>query len=254
MLLRVTAWAVFLLLVLTRIPAPVVLAAAGGAGGDGSAPCSAAAGLNLAIGEPPQPGSVDANGNLILYCRTPAMNSRDGVYTRGTNTEYTQPTTGASCSVDVRGGEGAQVLSEPEYESGWEGGPGTVKVFPIAFWTGAEDAVFQVQSQHFLWGGVSDTTQTTLDANWSSASSYGPPPPSDQPGSGLATSAMITSGLQNQTVEVWIADRGSGLLGAQRQRGVGMRRTHPQRQPPDRGRHHAIVSDTPGRTHLGHAH
>jgi hypothetical protein len=154
---------------------------------------------------------VDVNGNLILYCRTPATNSRDGVYTQGTNSDATSPTVGASCSVDVPGGEGAQVLSQPSYEGGWEGGPETVEVFPIAFWTGTEHAVFQVQTEYFLWGGVSDTPQTALDADWSAASPYGPAPPSAQPGSGLSTSAMITSGLQNQTVEVWLTTAAPGV-------------------------------------------
>jgi hypothetical protein len=179
----------------------------------GGATCAPAAGLNLAIGEPPQPGppgSVDASGNLTLYCRGPATNSRAGQY--GPGQPVTPPKLGALCSVGADW-EVAQGLSQPSEESGWEGGPAYVKVFPIAFWSGSVGAIFQVESPHFFSGDVSDTTQTALDANWTATSQYGPPPPSIKPGSGLATAAMITSGLQDQRVTVDITTEIQGTWG-----------------------------------------
>jgi hypothetical protein len=171
-----------------------------------SASCTPAASLNLTIGEPPQPGSLDANGNLDLYCRTPASNSRDGVYTEGTNTDSTVNYVG-ECNVNINY-EVAQVLSEPSYESGWEGGPEMVEVFPIAFWTGTLDATIVAQPDYFLWGSeIGDATDTgdVLGANWTAASAYGPAPPFGQLGAGLADGGMITSGLEDQIVTVSIS-------------------------------------------------
>jgi hypothetical protein len=178
--------------------------------------CQSAAGLNLAIGEPPQSGpsgSVDANGQLTLYCRDPATNSRDGIYSRGTNLDYVPPTVGTSCSVHIYN-EPAQVLGQ-SFE-GSEPVPGRVQAFPIAFWTGTVDAEIVPQSyktgggyySDFL-GGVSDLPQPSTGANWTDASLHGPAPPSDQPGSGLATGAIVM-GLENQTVEISITTTTQG--------------------------------------------
>lgn len=180
----------------------------------GGAACSPAAGLNLAVTEPPQPGppgSVDADGNLTLYCRGPGTNSRDGTYTQGQ--PLTPPALGAPCSVGALS-EVAQVLSQPSEQSGWPGGPARVEVFPIAFWSGSVGATFQIESPHFLSGNVSDATQTALDANWTASTPYGPPPPSTKPGSGLATAAMITAGLQDQIVTVEITTAIQGIWGS----------------------------------------
>jgi hypothetical protein len=153
---------------------------------------------------------VDAYGNLTLYCRGPATNSRGGDYVPGK--PVTQPALGALCSVGAEP-EVAQVLSQPSAASGWEGGPAELEVMPIAFWSGSVGAPSQIESPHYLSGGVSDSTQTALDANWTSTSPYGPPPPSTKPGSGLATAAMITTGLQNEVVDVYITTEIQGTWG-----------------------------------------
>jgi hypothetical protein len=90
---------------------------------------------------------VDASGNLTLYCRGPATNSRAGHY--GPGQPVTPPKLGALCSVGADW-EVAQVLSQPSEESGWEGGPAYVEVFPIAFWSGSVGATFRVESPLFL--------------------------------------------------------------------------------------------------------
>jgi hypothetical protein len=182
--------------------ATVVLAYSGN--GEG-ANCAPAAGLNLAVGEPPQPGpagSVAADGSLALYCRGVGTNSRAGTYTAGVNTdEVTAPTAGQICSVNISY-ENAQVLGQPFQESEYE--PGAVTVFPLAFWTGTIDAGIVPASGSFgdFWGSVTDTAPARLGVDWAAASRYGPAPPSAQPGSGLATGGLIMSGLENETLQV----------------------------------------------------
>ena len=167
--------------------------------------CSPAAGLNLAIGEPPQPGpagSVDGTGNLTLYCRGAGTNSRDGTYTAGTNAaEYAPPIAGQSCGVNI-GYENAQVLGQSSQES--EDQPGAVTVFPFAFWTGTINADIVPASSSFgdFWGSLTDTAPAVLGVNWAAASRYGPAAPGAQPNSGLATGGLVTSGLENETLEV----------------------------------------------------
>ena len=182
---------------------PNVLAGVGTVGVD--APCQPAAGLSLAVGELPQTGpagSVDATGNLTLYCRGAATNSRDGTYTAGTNTaEGAPPIAGQSCSVDI-GYENAQVLGQSYQES--EYAPGAVTVYPFAFWTGTIDADIVPASGSFgdFWGGLTDTAPAVLGVNWAASSRYGPAVPSAQPDSGLATGGLVMSGLENETLEV----------------------------------------------------
>ncbi|MGO8685558.1 MAG: hypothetical protein ACLQT7_00025 [Candidatus Dormibacteria bacterium] len=171
-----------------------------------SSNCQPAAGLSLAIGEPPQPGSVDANGDLILYCRTPATNSRDGAYTQGANTDGTVNYVGA-CSVDIPY-EQAQVLSETFRESSSLSQVGLVDVSPIAFWTGTIGATIVARPDYFLYGSVigdASNSEDVLGADWASASAYGPAPPGARLGSGLADGGMITAGLANEIVSVQIS-------------------------------------------------
>ncbi|MGA3183859.1 MAG: hypothetical protein ABSE52_04600 [Candidatus Dormibacteria bacterium] len=165
-----------------------------------TANCQPAAGLSLAIGKPPQPGpagSVAADGSLTLYCRTTGTNSRDGIYTPGTNPP--PPKAGTPCSVNI-GYEGAQVLGQSFLESEYL--PGAVTVFPFALWTGTINADIVPSSGSFgdLWGSVADTAPAALGVNWAAASQYGPAPPSALPDSGLATGGFIMSGLENQTL------------------------------------------------------
>ena len=187
--------------------APLALAPAAlafGAAGAGTN-CSPAAGLNLAVGEPPQAGpagSVAADGALTLYCRGAATNSRDGTYTAGTNSaEGTPPLAGQSCSVNI-GYEGAQVLGQSYQESEYQ--PGAVTVFPFAFWTGTIDADIVPASGSFgdFWGSLTDTAPAVLGVDWAAASRYGPAAPSAHPNSGLATGGLVMSGLENETLEV----------------------------------------------------
>ncbi len=175
-----------------------VLAGVGTVGAD--APCQPAAGLNLAVGEPPQPGSVEADGTLTLYCRGTGTNSRDGTYTPGANFDEGTPTVGESCSVDIQD-EGAQVLGQSSRESEYE--PGSVTVFPFAFWTGTINADIVPASGYSgdFWGSVTDTAPAALGVNWAAASRYGPAPPSAQPNSGLATGGLVMA-LENETLEV----------------------------------------------------
>ena len=144
---------------------------------------------------------MDATGNLTLYCRGTGTNSRDGTYTPGANFDEGTPTVGESCSVDIQG-EGAQVLGQSSQESEYE--PGSVTVFPFAFWTGTINADIAPASGYSgdFWGSVTDTAPAALGVNWAAASRYGPAPPSAQPNSGLATGGLVISGLENQTVEV----------------------------------------------------
>lgn len=167
--------------------------------------CAPAAGLNLAIGEPPQPGpagSVDGTGNLTLYCRGAATNSRDGTYTAGINSaKGAPPIAGQSCSVNI-GYESAQVLGQSYQESEYQ--PGAVTVYPFAFWTGTIDADIVPASGSFgdFWGSLTDTAPAGLGVDWAAASRYGPAAPSAQPNSGLATGGLVMSGLENETLEV----------------------------------------------------
>ena len=161
--------------------------------------CSPSTGLNLASGKPPQPGppgSVAADGSLTLYCRTTGTNSRDGIYTPGSNPP--PPKAGTPCSVDISY-EGAQVLGQSYLESEYQ--PGAVTVYPFAFWTGTinADIVPSSDSAGDFWGGVTDTA-AVLGVNWAAASQYGPAPPGAQPDSGLATGGLVMSGLENQTL------------------------------------------------------
>lgn len=181
-------------------------AATGGGAGNTTTPCAPAAGLRLAIGEPPQPGGVDANGDLILYCRTPATNSRDGEYTQGANTDGTVNYVGA-CSVDIPSEE-AQVLSETFRESSSLSQVRLVDVSPIAFWTGTVGATIVARPDYFLWGseiGDGSNSEDVLGANWAAASAYGPVPPGAQLGTGLADGGMITAGLSDEIVTVQIS-------------------------------------------------
>ena len=186
-------------------PSPLVHASSGGSGAGSSFNCASAAGLSLAVGELPQTGpagSVDATGNLTLYCRGAGTNSRDGTYTAGTNTaEYAPPIAGQGCSVNI-GYENAQVLGQSSQESEYQ--PGAVTVFPFAFWTGTMDAVIVPASSSFgdFWGSLTDTAPAVLGVNWAAASRYGPAAPGAQPNSGLATGGLVTSGLENETLEV----------------------------------------------------
>jgi hypothetical protein len=197
-------WAlIFGLAVLAPIPVAPTAVAFGVTGAKSN--CSPAAGLNLAIGNPPHPGpagSVNGTGNLTLYCRGAATNSRDGTYTAGTNTaEVAPPIVGQSCSVNI-GYENAQVLGQSYQESEYE--PGAVTVFPFAFWTGTIDADIVPASGSFgdFWGSLTDTAPAVLGVNWAATSRYGPAAPSAQPNSGLATGGLVMSGLENETLEV----------------------------------------------------
>jgi len=186
-------------------PSLLVHASSGGSGAGSLFNCASAAGLSLAVGEPPQTGpagGVAADGTLTLYCRGAATNSRDGTYTAGTNTaEGAPPIAGQSCSVDI-GYENAQVLGQSYQES--EYAPGAVTVYPFAFWTGTIDADIVPASGSFgdFWGGLTDTAPAVLGVNWAASSRYGPAVPSAQPDSGLATGGLVMSGLENETLEV----------------------------------------------------
>ena len=167
------------------------------------------------MGQAAQPGSADASGQLILYCRGAATNSRDGIYTQGSNQTVTSNYTyTGACSVDIAG-EGTQVQGTLSPVGGFSPGPALLSVAPIAFWTGTSGAVIRYQPAHFLAGDPSDL-QDQLNAGWPGSSPYGPPPPTSQLGSGLASGELVTAGLKNEyvTVSITTVKPGGWVTGA----------------------------------------
>jgi hypothetical protein len=112
------------------------------------------------------------------------------------------------CSISVSG-ETAQVFNKPSiaYTSGI--GPQSFLVYPVAFWSGSTGATFSLSQSLTIQGSPSDVADEG-GADWASYPGYGPRPPSDGLGTGMATALLVTSGLTNQVVTVTITTTSPG--------------------------------------------
>ncbi len=137
----------------------------------------------------------DASGQLTVYCRMTGTNSRDGRYQTGSAAPVALV---GPCRISVSG-ETAQVFNKPSisYTSG--SGPQSLLVYPVAFWSGTTGATFSVNQSLTIQGTPSDTSNEG-SADWASYPGYGPSPPPDSLGTGMATALLVTSGLTNQVV------------------------------------------------------
>jgi hypothetical protein len=206
-------------------------ASIGGGGQSTDATCAPV--TRLTIGSPTED---DASGQLTVYCRMSGTNSRNGKYEAGSTSA---PAPAGPCRISVSG-ETAQVFNTPSvaYTSG--NGPQSFLVYPIAFWSGTTGATFTLTQSLTIQGTPSDAVDEG-GANWASYPGYGPSPPSDTLGTGMATALLITSGLTNQVVTVsivttspgrWEKDRNGGYICSKPQLSVSFQTLTDSSLPP----------------------
>jgi hypothetical protein len=150
------------------------LASASGGFGGGSADCQATTGLNVMQYGQPQGGGISADGSLTLYCPGTGVDSGNGNYTRGFDSDGIGTIeNGTACSVDIDWEPvhwlGPIRVTIPQEGAAW--------ALPVQFWTGSYGATFSGDS-------VVNATDSAPGPG-SSPTAWGPPPATDQLGDGL---------------------------------------------------------------------